>query len=207
MTTPTIKIKQDLDRQVEQIRSNRDLSPEARQRYIAEAYEKAQAEYREAIETQEREIRERVSKTEREVFHAPYPFTASDTEKAQLRALRRKAYDDVYYSVTFSESPQETVEELERLLQRAERTGDPELATAVYHVATERGSRKVADAYLESRPKERERWESYVEARTEAESVDRVLAHAMGFGLMKPPELNSYVGDLGGQGEGVNPIG
>ena len=47
----------------------------------------------------------------------------------------------------------------------------------------------MADAYLATRPEERKRWEGYVAARTEAESVDRTLGHAMGFGLMRPPEL------------------
>ncbi len=191
MTTPTIEIKQNLDRELEQIRGYADLTPEAKHRRIAEAYEKAQADYREAIETQEREIRERVEKAERAVFALSYPFTASDEEKAQIRAAHRAAYNDVYYSVAFSESPQETDEELERLLTRAERTGDPELARAVYHVATEKGSRKVADSYLSSRPAERKRWEEYAAARQEAEDTTRVIGQAMGFGLLKPPELQS----------------
>lgn len=196
--TPTIKIKQELDRKLEQIRSHPDLSPEAKRRYIAEAYEKAQEEYRQAIEDQEREIAERVAKAEKALFAPSYPFTASDEEKANIRAARRAAYNDVYYSVAFSESPQETDEELERLLVRAERTDDPELATAVYHVATEKGSRRVADAYLEKRPKEKKRWDEYAAARSEAESVDRALGHAMGFKLVKPPELNAYVADNSG---------
>jgi hypothetical protein len=66
-------------------------------------------------------------------------------------------------------------EELERLLERAERTGDPELAAAVYHVATELGERSVADSYLEKRPKERQRWEEYVEAMRETQSLGRLF--------------------------------
>ena len=56
----------------------------------------------------------------------------------------------------------------------------------------------MADAYLDARPAERKRWENYVEARQEADSIERQLGHAMGFGLMKPPELNSYVGEAAG---------
>ncbi len=67
-------------------------------------------------------------------------------------------------------------EELERLLERAERTGDPELAAAIYHVATERGERGVADSYLETRPKEKRRWAEYVEAMTESQSLERLFA-------------------------------
>ena len=43
--SPTLQIKQELDRKLEQIRSNGDLSAEAKRRYIAEAYQKAQADY------------------------------------------------------------------------------------------------------------------------------------------------------------------
>ncbi len=192
--SPTLQIKRDLDKKLAQIRSHPDYSEQAKQRYIAEAYEKAEAEYRQAIEDQEREIRERVDKAEREVFGFSYPFTATDEEKAGVRLAHRAAYNDVYYATLLSDSPQEADEELERLLQRAERTGDPELATAVYHVATEKGARRVADRYLESRPKEKQRWDKYVEARAEAENRERALGHAMGFKLMKPPELNTYSG-------------
>jgi hypothetical protein len=64
-------------------------------------------------------------------------------------------------------------------LERAERTGDPDLAAAVYHVATERGERGVADSYLETRPKERQRWEEYVAAQTEAQSLERLFDRAI----------------------------
>ena len=39
-----------------------------------------------------------------------------------------------------------------------------------------------------------ERWEGYVAARTEADSLERKLGNAMGFGLMRPPELDSNFG-------------
>ncbi len=104
---------------------------------------------------------------------------------AQLRALRRSAYDAVYdrtapvFESGDPESLRNAREELERLLERAERTQDPELAAAVYHVATERGERSVADAYLETRPKERQRWEEYVAAQTEAQSLGRLFDRAI----------------------------
>lgn len=191
MTAQTTTIQEDLDRKVEQIRANQDLSAEAKRRYIAEAYEKAAADYREAVEAQERELQERIHGTERSVFETRYPMAATDTEKAQIRAARRGAYDAVYFAVAGAgaDGPAHAREELERILERAERTGDPELATAVYNVATERGVREVADAYLSARPQEKRRWEEYVEARQEAEDLNRVMDQAMGYGLMKPPEL------------------
>ena len=117
------------------------------------------------------------------LFETPYPLAADDAEKAQIRALRRGAYDSVYGSVVFLE-PEEAREELDRLLARAERTQDPELADAVYHVATERGERTIADAYLEARPKAKGRWEEYVAARTEANQLQDPM-QLIGRGLIE----------------------
>jgi hypothetical protein len=103
-------------------------------------------------------------------------------EQAQIRALRRGAYDSVYSSIAFSEDPEYVNEELDRLLTRAERTGDPELADAVYHVATERGVRGVADAYLERRPQAKRRWEEFVAASQEASQSGDIM-HLLGRGL------------------------
>lgn len=99
-----------------------------------------------------------------------YPYAADDLENAQIRALRRSAYDDVYNSLYLLE-PEEARQELERLLTRAERTQDPELADAVYHVATERGEGTVADAYLQKRPKANQRWEKFLAARRPTASI------------------------------------
>ena len=192
MAQDPAEIQRQLNQEVERIRGYADLTEEAKRRQIAEVYEKARTAHEEAVEAREREVRERVSRTERAVFAPSYPYAASDVEKAQIRAAQRAAYNDVHSAVASSEDPSYTDTELERLLERAERTGDPELATAVYHVATERGARKVADSYLASRPQERRRWEEYVAARQEAESVDRVFGRAMSYGLARPAELEGY---------------
>ncbi len=190
MPKDPLEIRRILDTEVEKIRGYADLTDEAKRRRIAEAYEKAAAEHQAAVEAQERDIKERVEKAEKAVFATPYPYGASAVEEAQIRAARRAAYDAVYSVIAFSEDPGYTDGELERLLERAERTQDPELAAGVYHVATERGARKVADSYLEKRPAERRRWEEYVEARTEADSLERVFERAMMSGaLQKPAEL------------------
>ena len=110
-----------------------------------------------------------------------HPVAADDLEKAQIRALRRGAYDGVYNSLYFLE-PEEAREELERLLTRAERTGDTELADAVFAVATERGERSVADAYLEGRPNQKRRWEEFVAASQEAaqsRGIEGILARGL----------------------------
>ena len=184
MATPK-EIRERLNSEVEQIRGYADLTEEAKQRRIAEARQKAQAEYQEAVEAEERQVQERVERAEKALFQSSYPYGASEVEMAQLRALRRSAYDAVYdrTAPAFESGELEAVryarEELERLLERAERTGDPELAAAVYHVATERGERSVADSYLERRPNEKRRWEDYVAAMRENQSLDRLFDRAI----------------------------
>ena len=115
MATPTIQIKQELDG----ICSNGDLSEEAKRRYIAEAYEKAQADYRETIQTEERKIREQAEKA---LFETPHTLAADEAEKARYSPLRRGAYKGVYGSLFLLEG-EEAREELERLLTRGAHAG------------------------------------------------------------------------------------
>ncbi len=195
MSDKATQIAQEFNARVAQIRGSVDLTDEAKRRKIAEAYEQAEPEYREAVAEAERKIHERAEKAEKAVFAPDYPFAASDVEQAQIRALQRSAYDAVQGSLYFLEPGEDMREELEALLVRAERTGDPEFARAVYHVATERGERSVADSYLEKRPQEKKRWEEYVSARHEAEHLNSpmgILGRAMGASLIKPPELQGY---------------
>jgi len=182
MATDPVEILNRRNSEVAKIRGYADLTEEAKDRRIAEVSERAQAQYAEAREADERERAERVEKAEKALFETPYPYAASDVEQAQIRALRRGAYDGVYNSIAFSEDPEYAAEELDRLLTRAERTGDPELADAVYHVATERGVRKVADAYLEKRPQAKRRWEEFVAASQEV-SQSRDIMYLIGRGL------------------------
>ena len=77
-------------------------------------------------------------------------------------------------------------------MERAETSGDAQLAEAAYHVATLRGARAIADAYLADRPAARRRWEAYVEARQEDDPLRvNALAGALagGVGPQRPSEL------------------
>jgi hypothetical protein len=181
MATDPVEILNRRNAEVAKIRSYPGLTEEAKERRIAEGSERARSEYAEARQAAEREMAERVSKAEKALFETPYPVAADDLEKTQIRAARRSAYDGVYHSLYFLE-PEEAREELDRLLARAERTGDVELADAVFHVATERGERSVADAYLEGRPQQRRRWEEFVAASQEAaqsRGIDGILQRGL----------------------------
>jgi hypothetical protein len=52
---------------------------------------------------------------------------------------------------------------------------------------------ETADAYLASRPHRQRAWEKYAAAREEADDLGRQVGHAMSFGLMRPPELDTYL--------------
>jgi hypothetical protein len=196
MATDPVAIINQRNAEVAKIRGYADLTEEAKDRRIAEVSERAQVECAEARETRERSRISRSQKAERALFETPYPYAASDVEQAQIRALRRGAYESVYNSIASNPDPEHVNEELDRLLARAERTGDPELADAGYHVATERGVRRVADAYLEKRPQAKRRWEEFVAAQTEASEL-RGMGHILERGLAERA-LSSEAAGIGG---------
>ncbi len=167
MTTDPTEILNRRNAEVAQIRGYADLSEEAKDRRIAEATEKARAEYAEAREMGERERAERLERSQRAVFRVPVSATATDAEEAQIHAAFRSAYNDVYSSTLSPESPEQAQEELGRLLQQAERTGDKLLARAAFHRAVDLGAQSVVDAYLASRSAENKAWESYTAASQE----------------------------------------
>jgi hypothetical protein len=186
MTTPTIKNKQDFDRKLARIRSNPDLNDQAKRRMLQEAYDEAARKHRELIAEEEGGTSEKLARLEKGVFGISYPVdvvTGVDKERV------RQGYRDASFKVSGMKP-----EELQRVLERAERTQDKQLAKAVYHEATERGVRHVADSYLKDRTEERKRWEEYTAARLEAVSVEKLLFGARAYGPTKPPELDGMAG-------------
>ena len=164
MATDPVEILRQRNAEVQQIRGYVDLTEEAKQRRIDEVNARARAAYAEAIEANERGRAERLERSKRAVFRIPIPATATDAEEAQIHAAYRAAYNDVYSSTHYVESPAETQEELERLLGQAERSGDKLLAKAAYHRAIDLGIQSVVAAYLTTRPQENKAWESYTAA-------------------------------------------
>ena len=167
-TTDPVEILNRQNAEIAEIRGYADLSEEAKARRIAEVTARARAEYAEAREAGERERAERVERTRKAVFRVPVSATATDAEEAQIHAAFRSAYNDVSSSTASPESQGQAEEELGRLLQQAERTGDKLLARATYHRGIDLGAQSVVDAYLLPRPAESARWESYTTAHQEA---------------------------------------
>jgi len=151
---------------------------------IREIHEEASREHSRLV-AETREAREQAVKSaESKVFAISYPERATPSEKALIALCYRDARDRAERAAV----DRENQDALENLLDRAEKTEDTQLAEATYHVATLRGARSVAEAYLADRPTARRRWKSYVEARQEADprNVD-VLASFVG--PRRPPEL------------------
>jgi len=103
------------------------------------------------------------------VFRVPIPATATEAEAAQIRAAYRAARTGIQYAIdpALGTDPAYVQSELERFLEQAELTQDPELARAAYHVAINHGVQSVVDSYLASRPAESRAWENYTEAHKE----------------------------------------
>jgi len=182
MATDPVEILNRRNAEVAQIRGFADLTEEAKERRIEEVNERAQAEYAAARESAERERTERLERSRKAVFRVHVPATASDAEEAQIYAAYRSAYRDVYSSTLSPENPDRAHEELERILQQAERTGDKLLARAAYHRAIDLGAQGVVDAYLASRPQENRAWESYTAAHQEAnhsQGIEHLLARGL----------------------------
>jgi hypothetical protein len=169
MTDP-VEILNARNQEVAQIRGFVDLTEEAKERRIAEVNERARAAYAEAIEANERERTERLEKSKREVFRIPIPYSATDAEAAQIRSSYRAARSDIEYAIapSLGVDPAHTQGELERFLEQAELTQDPELARAAYHLAIKHVVQSVVDAYLSTRPQENKAWERYTTAQEEA---------------------------------------
>jgi hypothetical protein len=167
--------------EVERIRNNPDLSDEAKRRMIDEATARA-AEESTRLQNEEREaIEEAVASAERKVLSIAFPERASASERAMIAMSYRDALDRAERAASDRDNP----DALSELLDRAEKSGDDQLTRAIYHLATLRGNRVVAEAYLESRPKERQWWERYVEARREAQGLTSLLHRGLAHGLAR----------------------
>ncbi len=161
--------------ELERIRSDKDLSDEAKRRKMAAVTEAAQEEHSQLVEEEREGMAQAIAQAERKVLGISYPERAS----AHERAIIAMSYRDARDRAERAAGDRENTEALSELLERAETSGDEQLAEAVFHVATVRGDRRVADTYLEGRPVMQGRWERYVQLRREADSFASLLGAAM----------------------------
>ena len=105
---------------VEEIRLDRDLSEEAKRRYLSEAYQEACSRYEDLAAERRQEVRQRVEGTRVEAFKVPALLGA---DKASLMT----SYRDALYRVDGEMDPKR----LSFMLERAHETGDTIMAKAI----------------------------------------------------------------------------
>ncbi len=168
MTTIDEKLKknrENLQRKLEEIRADADLTREAKARRVRPLYEEAKRE--EARLRQERRdgLAERTRAAERKAF-APPALSGSDPALVQMNF--RSALDSV-----------EGITDpgvLARKLERANMTGDRTLARAVAWRANDYGADGVVRAYLDTDAKARKDWTEWADAHAEQEQAQRMGA-------------------------------
>jgi hypothetical protein len=165
--------------EIERIQGNSDLSAEAKRRLTDEANKRAFEENKRLRAEERAALEESVVSAEHKVLGISYPERASASERAMIAM----SYRDARREAERAASDMENMDALAELLEQAEKSGDTQLAEAVYHVATLRGGRGVAETYLASRPKEQARWERYVEARREAGDMGGFLNRELAAGF------------------------
>jgi hypothetical protein len=173
----------------QEIRSDESLDEGAKIRQIQYLWNEA-TEAKGVLEKRyEDQLSEQCAEAEQRVFHV----IASERDSV------RSAYGDVYDRVVPGldggevEGIQYAREELQRLMERAVRTGDRALEHAVGQLAIERGVDAVRDSYLARSPEKTKAWEDYNAAahklanfRDPQECMWRNLTGASS--LTRPPE-------------------
>jgi hypothetical protein len=184
MTDAIAENKQQLNERIEEIRANRDLNNAAKERMMQAALGEAQERHGDLVREREEAAAREVVQRERAVFGLAYP---KDVVTSGDREVFRQSYRDAAFRV-FNMEP----ENLERVLERAGRVGDEQLAQAVYHEAVERGMVSLANRYREERPDAKRRWDEYVAARQGGESVEGMLSTALSsMAPERPPSSGS----------------
>jgi hypothetical protein len=121
-------------RELERIKSNPDLSADAKRRKAAALTEAAQEEHDRLVEEQRQETEQAIEHAERKLLGISYPERANAHEKAILAMSYRDARDRAERAA----SDRENADALAELLERAETSGDEQLSEAIFHVATMR---------------------------------------------------------------------
>ncbi len=180
------KLQQALDAKVEQVRADRRLDKGEQRAQITDVWNRVSDYHESTLKAHEELLADRAAEQERAVFYVFPP------QQDSVRA----AYNDLYDRTSSSgdaEGAAHAREELERLWERAVRTGDNALMTAVGHLATERGMEGLRRAWLATSQERTEAWGRYTEARTKLanwrDPQARMLGRLTGrWSLAKPPE-------------------
>jgi hypothetical protein len=183
------QLQQGLERRAELIRNDQTIDSTERRIQMQELWDKAVEARAQLTEIYERQLEEDSADIEKRVFYT------IPSERDSVRS----AYNDVYdrtalaYESGDADGISHAREELERLYERAERTGDSALLKAVFHIATERGEHALRDRYLATHPEKHKAWTDYVSTRQRLahckDPGERLWGSLTGsWMLSKPPE-------------------
>ncbi len=179
------KLQKGLDLRAEEVRQDRRLTKAEGRAQITDLWNRVSDYHATMFGTHEEILEDRAATQEQAVFYVFPP------QRDSVRA----AYNDLYDRTSSSGDAEglNAREELERHWERAVRTGDRALMTAVGHIATEKGWEGQRDKWLATSEERTEAWQRYGEARTLLanwrDPQVRMLGRLTGrWSLTKPPE-------------------
>lgn len=177
-----------VDQAVELVKSDRRLDKTEQSQKLQQVWKGATAAHAELMQVYDARLEERSNEAERGLFSV-IPSRQDSV---------RQAYNDLYDRTTpgFASGDLEGIEhareEMERMWERAIRTGDRALETAIGQLAIERGDVKLRDAYLGRSKEKAGAWERYVAVRRQLEHFrnpqERMWANLTGRWYLKKPE-------------------
>jgi hypothetical protein len=180
MTEAERQIIGERDYKIAEVRANQDLTEEAKQRRIDELNQWAGQEITAEREFAQRKIEEEVTSSRRALYGIPEADGAKSAgEREQIYQSWRSARADVFLSTL---DPSDAPDELQGILDEAERTGDTLLARAAYHRGLDLGLQPTIDKYLADKPEEAKRLQRYnsaLEAEQQANSFESLLNAGM----------------------------
>jgi len=179
------------DKEIAAINGRVEWSEEHKAGRIRAVEEWAREEYQKAKEAKALRLQENLGKAKNSLYRVPTEGSYNEAESAQVHTAFMTAWDHVLLSTA---DPSAAEEELEALLEQAERTGNPLLSRAVFHRALDlhgsvKGSGPLAinlqpilDRYLADNPREAKALEKYNAAKEEVNresSLEGMLSNVM----------------------------
>jgi hypothetical protein len=180
------KLQKGFDAKVEEVRADRRLNKAEARAQITDLWNRVSDYHERMLKAHESGLEDRAAEQEKAVFYV------SGTQQDSVRS----AYNDLYARTSSSGDADSRIharEELQRQWERAVRTGDNALMTAVGHLATEKGWEGQRDKWLATSQERTEAWQRYGEARTKLANWKDPQARMLGrltgkWSLAKPPE-------------------
>lgn len=169
---------------LQRVRSDRDLSEEARRRMMGETFSQAAAAHARLVEEDRAAVAEAYDGAIRRVFSPPMRREATAADMAAIQASHRDAM------FRASAVGAEDTEGLTRIQEMASASGDQSLLRAALYRAHEVGAESVVRAVTESDPEIARAWETLKAAGDELHAAESDPMRYGGTQPDRPPELD-----------------